>query len=94
MAIRATRASSRPSRAISRTAASRMRVRAFSGTRRTLSGARDERRAPASRAAPALAEPALKPAASDFVYVELDPVIVHAHGAVAVDALADEEVLR
>jgi hypothetical protein len=33
-------------------------------------------------------------AATDFVLVELNPVIVHAHGAVAVDALADEEVLR
>src|SRR4051812_47035107 len=38
MAIRAIRASSSPSRAISRTAASRMRVRAFSRTGATLSG--------------------------------------------------------
>ncbi len=33
-------------------------------------------------------------AATDFVLIELNPVIVHARGAVAVDALADEEVLR
>ena len=32
--------------------------------------------------------------ATSFVLVELNPVIVHARGAVAVDALADEEVLR
>jgi succinyl-CoA synthetase beta subunit len=31
---------------------------------------------------------------TDFVLIELNPVIVHARGAVAVDALADEEVLR
>jgi acetyl-CoA synthetase len=48
----------------------------------------------AERLPPAVAEPALKLAATDFVLVELNPVIVHAHGAVAVDALADEEVLR
>ena len=48
----------------------------------------------AERLPGAVAEPALKLAATDFVLVELNPVIVHAHGAVAVDALADEEVLR
>jgi acetyl-CoA synthetase len=48
----------------------------------------------AERLPPAVAELALKLAATDFVLVELNPVIVHAHGAVAVDALADEEVLR
>jgi acyl-CoA synthetase (NDP forming) len=48
----------------------------------------------AGRLPPAVADVALKLAATDFVLVELNPVIVHAHGAVAVDALADEEVLR
>jgi acetate---CoA ligase (ADP-forming) len=33
-------------------------------------------------------------AATGFVLIELNPVIVHGRGAVAVDALADEEVLR
>jgi succinyl-CoA synthetase beta subunit len=46
------------------------------------------------RLPPAVADIALGLAATDFVLVELNPVIVHAHGAVAVDALADEEVLR
>jgi acetyl-CoA synthetase len=48
----------------------------------------------AERLPAAIAELALALVASDFVLVELNPVIVHAHGAVAVDALADEEVLR
>jgi hypothetical protein len=49
--------------------------------------------ASAERLPTAVAELALQLAATDFVLVELNPVIVHAHGAVAVDALADEEVL-
>jgi hypothetical protein len=32
-------------------------------------------------------------ARTGFVLIELNPVIVHARGAVAVDALADEEVV-
>jgi acetate---CoA ligase (ADP-forming) len=42
----------------------------------------------------AAAELAVKLTRTGFVLVELNPVIVHAHGALAVDALADEEVLR
>jgi acetyl-CoA synthetase len=42
----------------------------------------------------AAAELAHRLTRTSFVLVELNPVIVHAEGAVAVDALADEEVLR
>ena len=63
--------------------------------------ARDRRESRRAAAARGLAETACAPPRlahradpDDFVLVELNPVIVHAHGAVAVDALADEEVLR
>jgi acyl-CoA synthetase (NDP forming) len=41
----------------------------------------------------AAAEVAVRLTHTNFVLAELNPVIVHAHGAVAVDALADEEEL-